>query len=138
MSLMAEADTQQYRQKLTADPKHLGRIRRTVTAFVRYWGWNELIDPAVMCVTEMLSNVCRHADSNNCVLLIQSSQSGVRIVVSDDSRKLPVVREPDWCTESGRGMFLLSKTADAWGADPTGNGKNVWVEFRVPSEGAAG
>ncbi len=137
MTLMAEAGTQQYRRKLTADPKHLGPIRRTVTAFVRLCGWSELIDPATMCVTEMLSNVCRHADSNDCVLLIQSSPSGLRIVVSDDSPRLPLVREPDWCTESGRGMFLLSKTADAWGAVPTVSGKDVWIELWASSEGAA-
>ncbi|MET8012961.1 ATP-binding protein [Streptomyces sp. NPDC005271] len=135
MTVMAEAGTKQYQQQLTVDPKCIGRIRRAVTAQVRLWGWGEYVDPAVRCVTEMLSNVYRHADSDECVLLLQVSPSRVRIVVSDDSPKLPVVCEPDWESESGRGVFILSTTADAWGADPTDNGKDVWVEFRA--DGAA-
>ncbi|MFJ9617853.1 ATP-binding protein [Streptomyces noursei] len=125
----SEAGTQHYRQKLTADPKQVGCVRRIVTAYLRYWGWEQFIDPAVLCVTEMLSNVQSHADSDDCVLLLQTSSAGVRIVVSDDSQALPVVREPDWLAERGRGMFLLSSSVDAWGADLTCEGKDVWIEF---------
>lgn len=131
MAVMAEAGTKQYRQEMTVDPKQLGLVRRIVTTHVQCCGWALVADAAVMCVTELLSNVSKHADSNECVLLLQSSASGVRIVVSDDSPELPVVRKPDWDSENGRGVFLLSETADAWGADATGNGKDVWVEFRT-------
>ncbi|AJC58576.1 ATP-binding protein [Streptomyces sp. 769] len=128
-SRIAEASTQHYRQQLTADPEQIRRVRRIVTAFLRYWGWGQFIDPAVLCVTEMLSNVRSHADSDDCVLLLQASPAGVRIVVSDGSQALPVVREPEWLAERGRGMFLLSSSADAWGADITREGKDVWIEF---------
>ncbi|MCB5911060.1 ATP-binding protein [Streptomyces pinistramenti] len=127
---MAEAITQQYRQKLTVNPKYLGRIRRTAAAYVQGWGWGELVDPAVVCVMEMLANVYQHAGSSVCSLLIQPLPSGIRIVVSDSSRQLPVVREPDWRSESGRGMYILSRTADEWGAALTDTGKDVWVEIR--------
>lgn len=137
MAVMGDEGTRQYRQELMADPRHFGRVRRTITAFARHWGWGELIDPAVMCATEMLANVQRHAGSDECVLLLQSTPSGLRVVVSDDSHDLPVVREPDWSAESGRGMFLLSKTADAWGVEATDSGKDVWVEFRPAEEGQA-
>ncbi|WP_327155527.1 ATP-binding protein [Streptomyces tubercidicus] len=137
MAVMAEAGTQQYRQELTVHPQNLERIRRITGAYLRYWGRDELVEPAAMCVTELLSNVHKHAGSAACVLLLQISPSGVRIVVSDDSPALPVVREPNRFAESGRGMFLLSKTVDAWGANPTGSGKDVWVEFHASAEGAA-
>lgn len=137
MAVVAKSGTQHYRQELITHPQALARVRRIVGAYLRCWGWDDLVHPAVMCVTELLSNVRKHAHSDSCVLLLQTSPSGVRIVVSDDSTDLPVVREPDWFTESGRGMFLLSKTADAWGADRTGGGKDVWVEFRSNSEEAA-
>lgn len=114
----------------------LENIRRTTSAHLRCWGWAPVVGAAAMCVTELLTNVIKHADSNECVLLLQSSASRVRIVVSDDSPALPVVREPDWRSEDGRGMFLLAATADSWGAAPTGSGKDVWVEFR-PKAAAA-
>ncbi|MGW1052750.1 ATP-binding protein [Streptomyces sp. NPDC002521] len=127
------------KQAMTADPEQIGCVRRSVTAFMRHCGWGQLAGRAVLCVTEMLTNVRRHADSDECTLLVHCSPSGVRIVVSDDSRVLPVLREPDPLSEGGRGMFLLSHTADAWGATPTATGKDVWVEFRAASgEGPAG
>lgn len=136
MTVMAGTGTQQYRQELTADPQSLGDVRGAVLAYVRGCGWAELDDAALLCVTELLSNVWRHAVSDECVLLIQPSVCALRIVVSDDSPKLPVVRAADACSESGRGLLLVSETADAWGVtmncDRVGNGtgKDVWVEFR--------
>ncbi|MFE3139661.1 ATP-binding protein [Streptomyces scopuliridis] len=137
MTVLARAVTQEYRKDLTATPEFIGRTRRLVTVLLHRWGWGELTESATLCITEMLSNVHKHADSDVCVLLLQTSPVGVRVVVSDDSPKLPVVHEPDSFAENGRGMFLLSTTADAWGADPTEDGKDVWVEFLPNSVEAA-
>ncbi|WP_326615706.1 ATP-binding protein [Streptomyces decoyicus] len=137
MAVMAEASTQQYRQELTVQPQNLEHIRRIVGAYLRYWGRDEFVERAAVCVTELLSNVHKHTGSAACVLLLQISPSGVRIVVSDESQDLPVVREPNWFAESGRGMFLISKTVDAWGAEPTPDGKDVWFEIRASNKGAA-
>ncbi|WP_063772652.1 ATP-binding protein [Streptomyces sp. CT34] len=128
-----QAEARYHRQAMTAEPEEIGCVRRSVTAFMRYCGWGALTGPAVLCVTEMLTNVRRHADSDECALLVHCSPSGVRIVVSDGSPDLPVLREPDPLSERGRGMFLLAHTADAWGAAPTATGKDVWVEFRAAS-----
>ncbi|WP_432010675.1 ATP-binding protein [Streptomyces cucumeris] len=131
-----EMNSHEVRFDLNVTPEQLGRIRRIITAHVRCWGQEQIIDQAVMCATEMLSNVERHVESSDCVLILRSSPSGVRIAVSDDSQELPVVREPDWCSERGRGMWLLSKTAVAWGADLTDQGKDVWVELQASAKGA--
>lgn len=138
MAVTAGVGTRQYRQELTADPERIGQVRRIVTAFTRYWGLDsELTASALICVTELLANVHRHADTGGCVLLVQTSDSGLRIVVSDHSPVLPVVVEPDWLAESGRGMAIVSATAYTWGAEPTSTGKDVWVELRPDAEEAA-
>ncbi|GAA1919721.1 ATP-binding protein [Streptantibioticus ferralitis] len=134
---MAEAGIKQYRQELAAVPKALAGIRRIVAAYLRLWGRAELTAPAALCTTELLSNVAKHAGSPDCVLTLQRRSDAVRVTVSDTSRALPVVTEPDWCGQSGRGMFLLAKTADAWGANPTEDGKDVWFEFRTTSRESA-
>ncbi|GAQ58052.1 ATP-binding protein [Streptomyces acidiscabies] len=137
MAVTAYVGTRHYRQELTVDSKSLGRTRRIVAAFMRYWGLGKLVDPAVVCVTELLANVSRHAGST-CVLVVRATDSGVRIVVSDGSTRHPVVREPDWSDESGRGMVLISTLASSWGVTPTDTGKDVWVELRTAaSEEAA-
>ncbi|BDM67505.1 ATP-binding protein [Streptomyces nigrescens] len=129
MTVMAEAGTQQYRQELTVRPKLLAGVRRIVAAHLRLWGREEIVAPAALCTTELLSNVVKHAGSPECVLTLQSNPHAVRITVSDVSTAMPVVKEPDWISQNGRGMFLLSATADAWGAEPTESGKDVWFEI---------
>ncbi|WJV48884.1 ATP-binding protein [Streptomyces flavofungini] len=139
MAVMARTGTH-YQQQLTADPVQIGRVRRISAALLRYWGWGEVAHPALLCVTELLANVARHTCSGDCELLLESSSASVRIVVSDDCKGMPVVREIDLDAEDGRGMLLIASTADAWGAAPTASGKNVWVIFypRSPREGADG
>lgn len=131
MTVMAEAGTRQYSQELTVRPKALAGIRRIVAAHLRLWGREETAALAALCTTELLSNVAKHADSPVCVLTLQSKAQAVRVTVSDDSCALPVVREPDWNSQSGRGMFLIGAMADAWGVELTALGKDVWVEIRL-------
>lgn len=93
--------------------------------------------PAALCTTELLSNVLKHTGSPDCVLTLQSNAGAVRITVSDASTEMPVVKQPDWMSQNGRGMFLLNGTADEWGAEPTPDGKDVWFEIRASNKGAA-
>ncbi|MEV0438425.1 ATP-binding protein [Streptomyces spectabilis] len=138
MAVIERAGTH-YQQQLTADPQQIRRVRRIVAALLRYWGWGEVIDPALLCVTELLANVGSHTCSRECDLRLESSPVAVRIVVSDGCRSMPVVREVDPLAEDGRGMLLIAATADGWGAVRTDTGKSVWAELRSrPSrEGAA-
>ncbi|GLV79990.1 MULTISPECIES: ATP-binding protein [Streptomyces] len=127
---MAENISQRYELRLRAHPQTLADVRRAVAARLRLWGREELISAAGMCVTELLSNVHKHAASPECVLLLENLSNGVHAAVSDTESALPVVKEPDFLSESGRGMFLLSKTADEWGTDLTPTGKTVWFTLR--------
>ncbi|NJQ00068.1 ATP-binding protein [Streptomyces zingiberis] len=122
-----------YRTRLVAVPERFAVARRSVGAQLRLWGYTGLIDAAAMCVTELLANVHRHVSSHECGLALHALPEGVRVSVSDRSSTLPVVpAEPDWHAERGRGLFLLSCTADAWGAEPTPTGKEVWALLRSP------
>lgn len=115
---------------LRADPRHLAVVRRTVRAQLKVWGRAELARDAAMCVTELLSNVHKHVASPECVLTLRDTPEGVHVTVSDSEHALPVASEPDFLSERGRGLFLLSETAHNWGATPTGTGKDVWFVLR--------
>ncbi|MGA4842125.1 ATP-binding protein [Streptomyces sp. G45] len=130
MAVTARAGTH-YQQQLTADPEQIGRTRRIVAAILRYWGWDQVIDPALLCLTELLTNVGTHTCSRECDLRLESSPLSVRIVVSDDCKSMPVVRGQDPLAENGRGMLMIAATADGWGAVPTATGKSVWAELRL-------
>lgn len=135
---MAQPASQRYQQQLTPHPDRLGPLRRVVADHVWWWGWPKIIHSTVLCTTELLTNVHQHTGSS-CALLLEAIPQGIRITVSDSNPALPQMRQPDWCSESGRGMWLISHTAYAWGARSTDTGKDVWVELRpsVDSEQAA-
>ncbi len=122
-----------YSLQLRANPIQFAAVRRIVGAHLRLWGHESLIDPAAMCVTELLANVYRHVSRPECELALLNVPGGVRASVSDMSSVLPVASEPDWCAESGRGLFLLAHTAERWGTMPTATGKTVWVLLREVS-----
>ncbi|WP_432012419.1 ATP-binding protein [Streptomyces cucumeris] len=128
---MAENTWQRYELRLRVHPQTLADVRRAVGARLRLWGRDELITAAAMCVTELLSNVHKHAASPDCVLALEERPHGIYAAVSDSESGLPVVKEPDFLSESGRGMFLLSKTAHTWGTDLTPTGKTVWFTLRA-------
>ena len=90
---------------------------------------SELVRPAALCATELLANVYQHV-GGGAVLLLETTLHGVRITVSDTSAELPTVCQPEWWSGTGRGMWLLSHTADCWGSRVTASGKDVWVELR--------
>lgn len=127
----------QYRQDLIAEPQALAHVRQVATAQLRLWGYDALIDSVILGLTEMLTNVGRHAGSLACVLTLDDIGTGVRLTVSDTSRQVPVLREPDWLAESGRGMHLVAATADRFGCTVTPGGKDVWAVFGVSAEAAA-
>ncbi|CAM5642409.1 non-specific serine/threonine protein kinase OS=Streptomyces antimycoticus OX=68175 GN=SANT12839_039310 PE=3 SV=1 [Streptomyces antimycoticus] len=54
----------------------LADIRRAVGARLRLGRREELISAAGMCVTELLSNVHKHAASPECVLTLESLRTG--------------------------------------------------------------
>ena len=123
-------DPQQVRLTLTAHPNTLAVVRRMVRSQLVEWECAALTHTAAMCATELLSNVHKHARSAECVLTLRRITDGIRISVTDDEPAMPVVCEPDQFSERGRGLFLMSRTADEWGVVPTGSGKEVWFTLR--------
>lgn len=117
------------RWALRAEPHGLHEVRRLVRATLRDWGLDDLTLPAAMSVSELLSNVHKHARSPECELVMRRITGGIRISVVDRDPRLPVAREPDHLSESGRGLFLLGETVDAWGAVPLPGGKEVWFSL---------
>jgi anti-sigma regulatory factor (Ser/Thr protein kinase) len=136
--LFVEFPPQQYRLVL-APRAHIARhVRRIVAILLELWGLPGLIDAAELAVTEVLSNVVRHAPGGPCRVVISRRNAdvggGLRVEVWDGSPKLPEIRlqEPAYALEeNGRGLALLTMITDAWGAEPDadGRGKTVWFEL---------
>ncbi|MFB7241191.1 ATP-binding protein [Streptomyces populi] len=119
--------------ELQALPSRIGQVRRIVSAQLRYWHLDPLIDRAALGVTELLSNVHRHARPDKiCTVEIELLLDRLTVSVHDHDPRLPVIREADPGSTSGRGLAMVAAVSESWGVRPDGeSGKVVW--FTLPA-----
>lgn len=128
--------------ELQALPARIGQVRRIVSAQLRHWQLDPLIDRAALGVTELLSNVHRHArPDKTCTVEIELRLGRLTVSVYDSDPRLPVLHEAgaDALETSGRGLALVEAVSEAWGArhQPDSPGKVVWFSLRATPEPAA-
>lgn len=79
--------------ELQALPLRIGQIRRIVSAQLRHWQLDPLIDRAALGVTELLSNVHRHAQPDKtCTVEIELRLGRLTVSVYDSDPRLPMLR----------------------------------------------
>jgi serine/threonine-protein kinase RsbW len=103
------------------------------------WRLSYLADPAVLLVSELVTNVVQHAGPavSATVLRLACGDGWLRIEVHDSSPHAPRPRTPDWLDESGFGLMLVDALAATWGVQQTRQGKAVWAELDARPGGAA-
>ncbi len=108
--------------------------RRLVQDAAADWGVGEATaQNAALAMSELVTNAVLHAGTEIGVSVCRLGR-GMRLEVRDGSSRLPVVgveRVEDLLSTrsmTGRGLALLSATADRWGADEMPGGKVMWAE----------
>jgi two-component sensor histidine kinase len=109
----------------TAAPAH---ARLFVVDVLSKWGRPDLIDDAVLVVSELATNSVLHGRSEFIVQL-RRSRSNVRVEVVDDSTNAPTPTNAPQFATSGRGLSLVEAVSQQWGFDRIDHGKSVWAEF---------
>jgi len=107
--------------------------RRYVAETLRRWGRADVLDDAVLIVSELATNAVVHAGSDFMVGLSRDGD-GVRIAVTDSSRDLPVRRHPGWMASGGWGLRMVDAIACRCGHDLVDGGKMVWAEVSFGRE----
>lgn len=120
--------------ELQALPSRIGQVRRIISAQLRYWHLDPLIDQAALGVTELLTNVHRHAQPDkSCTVEIELLLERLTVSVHDHDPRMPTVREPSSSSTSGRGLALIAAVSESWGVRPRGGaGKVVWFTLPAP------
>ncbi|MBD0417770.1 ATP-binding protein [Streptomyces sp. NPDC052309] len=123
--------------ELQALPSRIGQVRRIVSAQLRYWHLDSLIDRAALGVTELLTNVHLHArPDKTCTVEIELTLDRLTVSVRDHDPRLPVVDDADPLATCGRGLAMVAAMSESWGARPDGeSGKVVW--FSLPTAATA-
>ncbi|MFB6888778.1 SpoIIE family protein phosphatase [Kitasatospora sp. NPDC056327] len=124
----------------------VGRSAGAARSFVRDallgWGLPEVVDDAVVLVSELVTNAVVHAGTAAEVCCLREDGT-VRIEVTDHhpERGLPTV--PDLPTtasdhyadadgEGGRGLLMCAALAERWGVEYGSGRKTVWFRLALP------
>ncbi|MBB5117397.1 hypothetical protein AF335_02510 [Streptomyces eurocidicus] len=130
-----------YRFTAPAWPGTARVAREFVAAALVASGYDALIENACLCVSDVVSNVVRHARVTSLAVEVAVHHDHVVVGVSDtDPGRLPWRREAAVDAEGGRGLMLVQRLSEAsgvaWEWDGlTLVGKRVWFELRDSSVG---
>nr|WP_202446904.1 ATP-binding protein [Streptomyces sp. SID5468] len=126
--------------ELEALPHRIGQVRRIVSAQLRYWGLESLLDTTLLGITELLANVHRHAQPDKrCAVELVHEQGRLTVSVADNDPRPPRAGlRTDAMATCGRGLAMLAALSDEWGTRPnkSGEGKIVWFTLSEPASGA--
>ncbi|MFE6178809.1 ATP-binding protein [Streptomyces sp. NPDC056464] len=105
--------------------------RKLVRTALAAWHLDELTEPSMLLVTELVANAVKHTNSRNIhVVISRPGERFVRIGVVDKALIVPKMTKPgDDLLTSGRGLPLIDALAERWGTDLYRWGKQVWAEL---------
>ena len=102
--------------------------RRARTAVAAEFGDHVRCGDILVCVSEAVTNAVLHAGTP-VRFVVRELGLRLRVEVTDDDPTLPVIRNPDPLTPTGRGLLLIDRLSSSWGVDGRIDGKTVWFEL---------
>ncbi|MFI5567804.1 SpoIIE family protein phosphatase [Streptomyces sp. NPDC051740] len=124
-----------------AEPEQVSVARRQLRELLHDWSSPDQVDSAVLLLSELLTNVLVHTDTD-ALLLAEVTGGGdgrrMRVEVTDAGDDLPHMRRPGELASSGRGLVLIELLAHTWGVAPRGRGKSIWFELYETEEAGPG
>ncbi|MFG3054091.1 ATP-binding protein [Kitasatospora sp. NPDC048239] len=87
----------------------------------------------LLMVSELVTNACLHAPGGPRELCLHWDDRRLRVEVSDASPVPPRLQlRADPGRPGGHGLRVVDRLARAWGSQPEGEGKRVWLEVASP------
>ncbi|MGW7486615.1 ATP-binding SpoIIE family protein phosphatase [Streptomyces sp. NPDC054786] len=117
---------------LNPQPQTAGRARKLTRRALHRWGLDPMLETTELLVSEVVTNAVRYASRPIALRLLRTDV--LRCEVGDDSPQVPRMRRAQAGDEGGRGLFLVDRLAQRWGATRLSTGKVVWFEQPIPEE----
>lgn len=124
---------------LTAVPESVRWAREFARTTLGGWSLAAMYDDVRLVVSELVTNAIRHGHglSTETVgppirLSLLCDEKLLTCAVTDLSDRIPVRKEADFVSQTGRGLHLVEAFSDSWSWAPMrGPGKVVWARFLV-------
>ena len=117
-----------FEERLPPQPSSVAEARRQVRMMLERSEREDLMEPAVLLVSEIVTNALLHAGTE-ILLSGRVDARGVRIEVGDGSSHLPSRRSYAPTAGTGRGLLMIESMVDDWGVTRHAQGKTVWFEL---------
>ncbi|GAA2270936.1 ATP-binding protein [Kitasatospora sp. NPDC001175] len=115
-------------------PERVSEARRTVTAALRHWCLEHLIEDAQLVTSELVTNAIRHApDPRPIEVAVEYDDQWLSLAVRDRSTGMPRDVRATVSHENGRGLLLVGHVAESWLCETHGDGTKT-VSCRLPLE----
>ncbi|MEU4098431.1 SpoIIE family protein phosphatase [Streptomyces sp. NPDC026673] len=109
-----------------AEALSVGEARRAARGRLAEWGLEDQVPVTDLVVSELATNVIRHATGPIRLRLILDR--GLTVEVHDDADTAPHLRHARLQDEGGRGLFLVASLTRHWGTRYEERGKTIWAE----------
>jgi anti-sigma regulatory factor (Ser/Thr protein kinase) len=118
-------------------------FRRHARHILKAWGAGPVTD-AELVISELATNAVRASrdirpPAESRVWLGLAGRPGYLLIrVRDSAERMPVLRDIDLNSLSGRGLPLVAVLCEQWGWYPSGPGKTVWAILRTGDPAGTG
>jgi hypothetical protein len=115
---------------IPADPAHVARVRKLVTAQLDAWDMAAASFTTTLVADELVTNAIRYGAPPIQLRLIR----GTTLIceVSDAGGATPHLRHAQNLDEGGRGLLLIAQLTQRWGTRHHTSGKTIWCEQALP------
>ncbi|MFD3586036.1 SpoIIE family protein phosphatase, partial [Streptomyces sp. NPDC058683] len=113
-----------------AKPEALTDLRAAVTRQLAHWGLEDLAFTTELIISELVNNAIRYTIGP--IHLRLFCDHALTCEVFDSSTAIPHLHQASTMDEGGRGLFLVARLAERWGARHTQEGKVIWTEQPLP------
>jgi anti-sigma regulatory factor (Ser/Thr protein kinase) len=116
--------------ELPAESTSPRQARAWSRAVLSTWRLGEaLVEDALLCISELVSNAVLHARSGARVELDLDDSRLLALVTDTGTGDAPVPQPAEPTASRGRGLSVIDRLATAWGSEQSSRGTTVWFEL---------
>ena len=116
-----------------------GDARRFVRDCLNAWGLDQLSEPTLLAVSELMTNAVTHGQGR-IALTLRGTDDRIHVSVADEGESTPVMLTPDpeHRISGGWGLHLVNTLADDWGFDTRDHRTVVWFKLATRQSDSRG